>query len=150
MWKMLGWSYQSWEMCLLILLHHDDRSGRRSFKVCLIFGQADGDSCSASPHTWSFTWAKWRTCKVTAKPLPQPLWLHTQSFGTLGQLLKIHPFALCPPKNRITRHNKWIKMMEVPLKMQPGYTYSKHRWWLEFRGARDYSGEISCRGGLTF
>ena len=32
------------------------------------------------------------TC-VTFKDLPQPLVSHTQTFGTLGQLLKIPPFV---------------------------------------------------------
>ena len=31
--------------------------------------------------------------KVTFKHLPQPLRSHIQSFGTLGQLLKIPPFV---------------------------------------------------------
>jgi hypothetical protein len=32
-------------------------------------------------------------CKVAFKHLPQPLRSHIQSFGTLGQLLKIPPFC---------------------------------------------------------
>ena len=43
-------------------------------------------------------------CTCLQSHLPQPLKSHIQSFGTLGQLSKIPPFA---PKNVIMQGNCW-------------------------------------------
>ena len=47
----------------------------------------------SSPHQQERKFSGARVCRVTFKHLPQPLRSHTQSFGTLGQLLKIPPLS---------------------------------------------------------
>ena len=51
-------------------------------------------SANARPSAQPFpTFSGERVCRVTFKHLPQPLISHIQSFGTLGEVLKMTPFS---------------------------------------------------------
>ena len=47
----------------------------------------------SAPHQHERKFVGAHVCKVTFKHLLQPLRCLIRSFGTLGQLLKIHPFV---------------------------------------------------------
>ena len=60
----------------------------------VLMGVLAPGSAYARPSAWPpIDTSGTHVCRVTFKDLPKPLRSHISSFGTLGQLLKIHPFV---------------------------------------------------------